>query len=306
MFLSIIVPVFNEEESLKQLYQEITEVISRDFAGKPYEVIFVNDGSTDESGEVLRKIKKADEHIRVLSLRRNSGKAVALREGFAFASGQLIVTMDADLQDDPANIPLLKSELTKGYDMVVGWKKERKDPLNKTIPSKVFNFLVRRLSKLELHDFNSGLKIMKKPIAKQLILYGELHRFIPLLAHKNGFRVGEIAVSHRPREYGVSKYGNSRFQQGFLDLITVMFLITYATKPMHLFGSIGLISLSIGLCLGVYLSILRFLGQSIGNRPLLTLAVLLVIAGIQSFSTGLIAELLVNRTSRSIEEDELE
>ncbi len=304
MSLSIVIPVFNEEESLVKLTEEILDVLKDEPRFDKSEIIFVDDGSTDGSLQVLQQIKKNNSQVRVLSLRRNFGKATALKEGFITVRQRYVVTLDADLQDDPKNIKLLFDKLLEGNDLVVGWKKDRQDPLDKTIPSKIFNALIRRSTRLDLHDINSGLKIMKRQVAKELLIYGELHRFIPILAYQLGYRIAEVPVSHRERRYGASKYGKSRFLRGLMDLLTIMFLNTYGQRPLHLFGGIGLISLSVGFSAAIYLSYLKLLGQSIGTRPLLTFSVLLIIAGIQSFSTGLIAELLVNRTSKSAEMEE--
>lgn len=294
--LSLVIPLFNEQDSIIELYDQI-KLVAKDFNFSLLEIIFINDGSTDDSLNILKGIK--DSNVRVISFRHNLGKATALNQGFRKACGDLIVTMDADLQDDPKSIPMLIEKINEGYDLVVGWKKERFDFLTKVMPSRVFNIFVRKISKISLHDFNSGLKIMKKEVAKELYLYGGLHRFIPVLAVQRGFnKVSEIPVVHHPRKYGKSKYGGERLIRGFLDFLTVMFLNTYGQRPLLFFGLVGITGIFVGLVFAIYLSILHFMGESIGRRPLLIFAVLLIIAGLQILSIGFIAEMMVRRDSR--------
>lgn len=293
--LSFIIPVFNEANSLDKLYQEIKITVSS-LQNFKFEIIFVDDGSTDNSLEVMKNLRAGDYRIEIISFRKNLGKSQALSQGFRKSTGDIIVTLDGDLQDDPANLKNLLEKMDQGFDMVVGWKKDRNDPFSKTIPSKIFNLFVNTFSGVPLHDFNSGLKIFKKDVVKSLRLYGELHRFIPVLVVKSGFSITEIPVTHRKREYGVSKYGWQRFFKGFFDFITVMFLFNFGQKPLHLFGLLGGFGIVLGIIFGIYLSVLHFQGQSIGTRPLLTFAVLLIISGLQIILTGLIAEMIVNKT----------
>lgn len=294
--ISFIVPIFNEEQSIEKLYEEIKHTASQDLSKFSIEIIFVNDGSTDNSLEVCKNIKQKDYRVEIISFRKNLGKSVAVNEGFRKSSGDIVVTIDADLQDDPSNVAALIEKLDQGYDVVVGWKKDRKDPLTKIIPSRIFNLFVKTFSGINMHDFNSGLKVFRKEVVKNIRLYGELHRFKPVIAYQAGFSVTEVPVTHRKRQYGQSKYGWQRFLKGFFDFITVMFLSYFGQKPLHLFGFLGSFAIIIGITLGTYLSIQHFQGYSIGTRPLLTLSVLLIISGLQIISTGLIAEMLVSRS----------
>ena len=285
---SVVIPIFNEAQSLPEVFMGLPNVES--------EIIYINDGSTDNSRQVLREIKKHNSKIKIINLRRNIGKATALNLGFKKAAGSVIVTMDGDLQDGPENLPVMLAKLSEGFDLVVGWKKRRFDPWGKTIPSKAFNFFVSKVARVSLHDVNSGFKVMRQEAIKELHLYGELHRFIPILIAKRGYSVTEIEVLHHPRKYGRSKYGWDRLIKGFFDFLTVMFLDTYGQKPLHFFGIIGGLSILIGLIFSIYLSILHFQGESIGQRPLLIFAVLLILAGLQLLSTGLVAEMLISKT----------
>lgn len=294
--LSFVIPIFNEAESLPELYWQLYDILSSVLKHHSYEIIFINDGSTDNSVEVLKGLSKQNESIRIISLRKNCGKAVALNKGFEAAKGEIVITLDGDLQDGPENIPEMLKKIAEGYDLVVGWKKKRHDSLGKTLPSKAFNFFVGWLSGLPLHDFNSGFKAMKNQVVKELYLYGELHRFIPVLVSQRGFKIIEIPVTHHPRKYGNSKYGWSRLFKGLFDFLTVMFLGSFGDRPLHLFGILGSVSISIGLIFGAYLSLLHFQGISIGRRPLLILSVLLIIAGLQILLSGLVAEMIVRRS----------
>mgnify|MGYP001277109347 CR=1 FL=1 len=290
MILSFVIPSYNEEPSLRRLYEQI--VASVEPTGHTCEIIFIDDGSTDHTLQVLEALHQEDQRVKVIQFRRNFGKAAALMAGFAQAQGEVVFTMDADLQDDPVEIPRFLEKLDEDYDLVSGWKYPRLDPISKTAPSKLANFAIRFASGLELHDFNCGYKAMRADVAKELKLYGELHRYVPVLAHWRGFRVTEIKVKHHPRQFGKSKYGLARLSRGLFDFITVVFLIRYTRRPLHFFGWMGLISLGAGLLIDGYLSILWIMGQAIGQRPLLTLGTLLIIVGAQFFSLGLMAEML--------------
>ncbi|MCX7624574.1 MAG: glycosyltransferase family 2 protein [Thermomicrobium sp.] len=293
--LSIVVPVYDEVESLPELYRELCEAL----APLPLrsELIFVDDGSTDGSTSVLHELFVADPRVQVIQFRRNFGKSAALAAGFRAARGTAIVTLDADLQDDPHEIPRLLAALDQA-DLVSGWKTPRRDPWTKRFPSWVFNATVRLLTGVRLHDINCGLKAYRAEVVRELPLYGELHRFIPILAHARGFRVVELPVAHRPRRYGRSKFGPSRFARGLFDLLTVLFLTQYSPRPLHLFGWFGLAALGLGTAINAYLSVQWFLGHPIGHRPLLTLGVLLMTIGAQFFLTGLLAELIAHSAPR--------
>jgi glycosyltransferase involved in cell wall biosynthesis len=296
--LSVVLPVLDEADSLGLLYRELTEVLEG--LGRPYELIFVDDGSRDGSFERLEKLHRADDRVRVIQLRRNFGKAAALAAGFRQVRGELVVTLDADLQDDPAELPKLLDRLEVGHDLVSGWKRERQDPRSKTWPSRLFNRVTSRLTGLALHDFNSGFKIYRRAVVEELPLYGELHRFIPALAAWRGFRVDEVPVHHRPRRFGRTKYGSARFWRGCLDLVTVLCLTRYTRRPLHLFGGAGLIAFLVGCATNLYLTVLWLRGAGpIGGRPLLTFGVLSILVGIQLFSVGLVSELVLSYQSRS-------
>ncbi len=289
--LSVVIPLLNERDSLRELHRELTDVLGR--AVESYEVIFVDDGSTDGSWEVLRELAQEDGHVRAYSFRRNFGKSAALAVGFRKARGRFIVTMDADLQDDPSEIPRLLARLAEGWDLVNGWKRKRRDPWSKRISSKLFNWAASRVAGLRLHDFNCGLKAYRREVIEAVHVYGELHRFIPALAHWLGFRVTEQEVRHRPRRYGRSKYGLGRAKRGLFDLITVLFLTRYGKRPLHFFGVPGLLSALAGTAILVYLAYQRlFASVYLSNRPLLLLGLLLVIVGIQFVSIGLIGEMI--------------
>jgi len=289
--ISIVVPLYNEEESLGELAEAIDKAISARYS---YEIIFVDDGSTDTSFEVIRKLSAKNELINGISFAHNYGKSVALQAGFEQVRGKYVITMDADLQDDPDEVPEMIQMLKDGLDMVSGWKKERFDPISKTVPSKFFNFVTRKAAGIELHDFNCGLKAYKREVVDNIYLYGELHRYIPMLAKKEGFtRIGEKVVKHHPRKYGETKFGLSRFINGFLDLITILFVQRYFQKPMHFFGTLGIFLLIAGTGINAYMAVLRlFFDKGIGDRPLLFLGILLMVLGIQLLSTGLIGELI--------------
>jgi glycosyltransferase involved in cell wall biosynthesis len=293
--LSIVIPLYNERESLAELHERIVKVVRSMNAS--YEIVFIDDGSTDGSAGALRDIAERDPNVRVVRFLANRGKAAALQAGFDDADGDIVVTMDADLQDDPAEIPALAAALDSGLDMVSGWKRDRHDPLSKTLPSRFFNLVVRFFSGLPLHDFNCGLKAYREEVVRTLRIYGELHRYIPVLARYNGFRVGEIPVLHHPRKYGRSKYGMKRFVAGFLDLLTVILLTRYTAKPLHFFGSVGLAFCFVGAVVNLYivkLWVASGFHNIQGRQPLLVGGVFLFLLGVQFISTGLLAELITH------------
>ena len=291
--LSIVIPLLDEEESISELYAQILAATNP--LKKPIEMIFVDDGSTDGSFSVLEDLHKKDPRVKVIRFRRNFGKSAALSVGFHEAKGDFIITMDADLQDDPAEIPSLLDMLAQGYDLVSGWKQKRHDPLSKTIPSRLANSVTAMMTGIPIHDMNCGLKAYRKEVVKGIIVYGELHRYIPALAHWAGFRVGEKVVNHHPRKYGHTKFGVGRFARGFLDLLTVLFTTRYIRRPLHLFGVWGIISAIIGVAIDGYLSVEWFLGRtSLSNRPLFMVGFLFIIIGVQFVSFGLLGE-MINR-----------
>jgi len=300
--ISVVVPVFNEEQSLTPLCEKLLHVLPGTTAG--FEIIFVDDGSTDGSDVVLENLHRQDSRVRVIQFRRNLGKSAALAVGFSASRGNVIVTMDADLQDDPEEIPKFLETLDQGYDLVSGWKYPRLDPPSKTIPSAVFNWTTGKITGLPLHDLNCGFKAYRREVVEELHIHGELHRYIPVLAHWRGFKITEIKVHHYPREYGKSKYGLERFSRGFLDLWTVLFLNRYNRRPLHLFGWIGLLTALVGLVILIYLSILWLEGvRPIGTRPLLSFGVLFLFMGIQFISFGLLAEFVTQTLSSAREDD---
>jgi glycosyltransferase involved in cell wall biosynthesis len=290
--ISVVVPVHDEERSVALLHEELAAAL--DPLDADWEVVFVDDGSTDGTFGALTRLHAAHDEVRVIRLRRNFGKAAALQAGFEHAGGDVVVTIDGDLQDDPAEIPRLLAKLEEGFDLVSGWKTKRRDPLSRRIPSRIFNGVTCRLSGLRLHDLNCGLKAYRAEVLHGLRIYGELHRFIPVLAHYRGFRVAELPVNHRPREHGRSRYGLERYFRGFLDLLTVTFMGRYRQRPLHLFGGLGLLLGALGVLLLAYLTVLKLAGEAIGHRPLLTLGVLLVVVGVQLVSLGLVSELVAS------------
>ena len=301
--ITIVIPIYNEELSINPLYDEIKSVIDDNF--NEHEIIFIDDGSSDSSFKIINNIASNDINVTIIKLNRNYGKSDALNEGFKIAKYDYIVTLDGDLQDDPNEIIQLVKTLDEGWDCVSGWKKNRKDPISKTIPSYFFNKFVNLLSGLNLHDLNCGIKVYKKDAIQSLNIYGGLHRYIPLLLYNNGYKVTESVVNHRSRTYGKTKYGKSRFFHGIFDFLTIYFLKKYFNKPMYFFGSIGFLLSFIGLLINLYLSILWFQGTYIGSRPLFFLGILLIVVGIQSLSIGLIGELIVNngrKKSKKIKE----
>ncbi|HNX01683.1 MAG TPA: glycosyltransferase family 2 protein, partial [Candidatus Cloacimonadota bacterium] len=266
MLLSFVIPLYNEKDTLEILYREILQNLD----GNDYEILFIDDGSNDGSFEVLKRLASSDSKVKVVKLRRNFGKAAGLNTGFQLAQGDVIFTMDADLQDNPVEIPNFLNKLEEGYDLVSGWKKKRLDPLHKRVPSKFFNTVTQKTFKLKLHDYNCGFKAYRKEVVKNIDVYGEMHRYIPALAHAKGFRVGEIPVLHRSREHGVSKYGFERYLRGFFDLLTVKLVTQYIRSPLYFFGGFGTILAFVGFLITLYLSIAKiFYGMPLTNRPLL-------------------------------------
>lgn len=292
MTLSIVIPIYNEEENIQILHEKLMEVL--DPLEKEYEILFVDDGSTDRTLSILEEIQAKDKHVVVLSLRRNFGQTAAFAAGFDFARGDVIVTMDGDLQNDPADIPKLL-ELIKGNDLVSGWRKKRKDPFfTRRLPSIAANWLISKVTGVKLHDYGCSLKAYRRDVIKNLKLYGEMHRFIPAVASWYGVRIAEVETVHYPRLRGKSKYGISRTVKVVLDLITVKFLQSFSTKPIQFFGPIGILSGLFGFLISLYLAIDKlFFGRDIGGRPLLLLGALLIIVGIQLIGMGLLGEMLV-------------
>lgn len=294
--VSVIIPVLNEEATISDLHQRISAVLQKYFQQK-YEIIFIDDGSTDSSWTIINSLTNGDARVRGIKLRRNFGKASALSVGVDLVRSEIIITMDADLQDDPEEIPRFLKALENGPDLVSGWKKNRKDPLSKRLPSKLFNIIVNATSGLKLHDFNCGFKAGRTEVYRSIPLYGELHRFIPVLAHSLGYQVGEIIVQHHPRRHGKSKFGIERLTRGALDILTVLTITRYGWRPGHLFGGTGMIMGVIGFLMLTYLSWIKvFEGENIGHRPLLMLGIMLVILAVQLLSFGMLSEIIISRT----------
>jgi glycosyltransferase involved in cell wall biosynthesis len=293
--ISVLIPVLNEQDTVRELSERVAEVLDR--LRRTFEIVFVDDGSGDQTVAEIRTAHASDERVKLVRLRRNFGKAAALSAGFDACQGDVVITMDGDLQDDPEELPRFLDGLEKnGLDLVSGWKKRRHDPASKRYPSKLFNWVTRRLAQVDLHDFNCGYKAYRREVLEQIALYGELHRYIPVLASRRGFAVGEIEVQHHPRRHGRSKYGWDRFYKGLLDLITVLFITRYTRRPLHLFGVVGLLFLGLGFCINLYLAILWVMGEALSNRPLLLFGVLLMVLGIQVLTTGLIGEMITFKT----------
>ena len=291
MEVTVVVPLVDEEGSLEELHQQLSDVLS----GMEYEIIYVDDGSRDRSAEILSRIAERDERVGIVTFRRNRGKSAALAAGFYRSRGEILITIDADLQDDPYEIPRLIEKLKEGYDLVSGWKRNRQDPIIKTIPSKFFNWVTAKFSGIPIHDFNCGLKAYRREVVELIKIYGQMHRFLPVLAKMEGFSIGEVRVKHHPRRFGKTKFGANRFLYGFLDLLTVMYTTRYTRRPLHLFGTMGIVSLIIGTVINAYLTIGWFLGNPIGNRPLFFLGILLIILGVQMFSIGLLGEMITRQ-----------
>lgn len=299
MLLSVVIPVFNEEESLETLHQELNKVAAAH--GYKLDIVFVDDGSSDASWAIIERLAAADCQVRGIRFRRNFGKAAALNAGFAAVRGEVVMTLDADLQDDPAEIPRFLAELDKGVDVVSGWKKTRYDPWHKVFPSRIFNWMVSRTTGVVLHDHNCGMKCYRREIFDEVTLYGELHRFVPVLAAARGYRVGELVIHHRARKFGHSKYGVSRFIKGFLDLLTVKFLTGFGQRPQHVLGTVGLLSFLLGGAGMLYLAVYWLVAQwapdlhllPLHQRPAVIYSVGLLLLGSQLMSIGFIAELII-------------
>lgn len=300
--ISMIIPVYNEAENIPFLIKKLTDDLLP--FNRSYEVIFIDDGSSDSTFTLLEHIQKEDERIRIIKFRKNYGKSLALNTAFRNVKGEIVITMDGDLQDDSAEIGKFLGKIDEGYDLVCGWKYARNDPLTKTAPSKVFNALTRWVTGIPLHDFNCGFKAYRREVINILHLYGELHRYTPVLVNFYGFKITEIPVRHHPRKFGTSKYGFGRLFKGFLDLITIKFLTSYMSRPLHVFGIPGLVSSIIGLIIGVYLLILKFTQNiALSERPLLLLSILLLLLGLQFLSLGLLGEMITYRSKKEEDTD---
>jgi glycosyltransferase involved in cell wall biosynthesis len=291
--ISVVVPVLNEEESLPHLHQSLSEVL--DQSGYSYEIIIIDDGSTDRSFEIMRELSAQDGHLRVVRFRRNYGQTAAFSAGFDRARGDVVITIDADLQNDPADIPALMAKMAEGYDVVSGWRVDRQDRfLDRRLPSIVANNMIRWATGVQIHDNGCSLKAYRRDVLKDVRLYGEMHRFLPALAYAAGARVTEMPVRHHPRRYGKAKYGLSRTLKVFLDIIAVRFLMSYSTRPIHIFGLLGLLTFGVGAVILLYLAVVRlFLLQPIANRPIMLLGILLTMLGVQLVTSGLLAELVI-------------
>jgi glycosyltransferase involved in cell wall biosynthesis len=292
MEVSLVVPIFNERENLRRLHEEITASMTQ--FGRDYEIIYIDDGSTDGSSLLLREFHAADPHVRLVVFRRNFGQTAAVAAGFERTQGSIVVTLDGDLQNDPADIPMLIEKLEQGYDLVSGWRRDRKDDfLHRRLPSLIANYFIRITTNVRVHDYGCMLKVYRGDIARGLRLYGEMHRFIPAIAGDMGARISEMEVNHRPRIYGVSKYGLSRVLRVLLDLLTVKFLSVFSTRPIHVFGTLGVVSVLVGSVLLAWLGFQRVMfGVELGSRPIVLLALLLVITGVQFVTLGLLGEML--------------
>lgn len=294
MRLSVIIPLLDEQETLRELHSRLVSTLERIAPGE-FEVLFVDDGSTDGSASILEEIAKLDGRVALIQLRRTFGKAAALSAGFHEARGEVIVTLDADLQDVPEEIPRMLARLGAGADLATGRKRRRRDPWTRRIASRLFNRAVSRASGVAVRDVNSGFKVMRREVARDVPLHGELHRYLPILAHAKGYAIAEVDVEHEPRRFGRSRYGWSRYLAGLLDLGTVLMITRYDKRPLHFFGVVGLLLLAFGAVVLAYLGVGWFFGHWIGNRPLLTLGVLTALLGVQSVFFGVLAELIVLR-----------
>lgn len=294
--ISLVIPVYNEVESLTELHAKLEEVMRA--LGTEYEYIFVDDGSVDGTIGVLRELHSRSTKVNVISFRKNYGKSAALSAGFQMVRGDIVITMDADLQDDPAEIPKLIEAIQSGYDLVSGWKQKRRDPWTKTVPSKLFNYVTSKFSGIHLHDFNCGLKAYRRDVVDAISIYGELHRFIPVIAGWEGFRVGELPVRHFERKHGKSKYGTRRFLNGFFDLITVMFITRRALSPLHFFGRIAVILFTLGIIPQIYFLIQYLGGTGLRVRPIMLLGFVFIIVALQIASIGLLAELISSKSAK--------
>jgi glycosyltransferase involved in cell wall biosynthesis len=295
--VTVIIPTYNEEGSLEELYGRLTTMLEG--SASAHELIFVDDGSTDSSLQIIRKLRESDRRVKIISFSRNYGKSPALDEGFKAAKGEIIVTIDADLQDNPDEIPAMIAKLDEGYDLISGWKRDRQDPVTKTWPSKLFNFTTSVVSGIKLHDFNCGLKVYRREVVKRVHIYGELHRFIPVLAGWEGFRIGEMKVSHFERQYGRSKYGASRLLNGMFDLMTVMFITRRSTTPLHFFGRIAFVFFAVGGLISFYFLAQWIMGMGLRVRPLMVLGLIMIVISIQIGSIGLLAEMFSSTLDRT-------
>lgn len=300
MKISFVIPVYNEAESIQQIYDEVTTEVKE----HEHEIFFIDDGSTDRSFSIMQRLAAQDTRVKIIKFRCNYGKAAALQHGFKRVTGDVVFTLDSDLQDNPREIGSFLKKLEEGFDLVSGWKKKRYDPVGKRIASRIFNFFTSLVFRLKLHDFNCGFKAYRANVVKEIDIYGEMHRYIPVLADAKGFNVTEIEVEHRPRIHGRTKYGRERFFRGFFDLLTVRLITHYSRSPLYLFGSLGSFFTIVGIIIGLYLSYLKiFAGMPLYNRPLLFLSILFIMIGLQFFSIGLISELVVNQSRKLVKED---
>lgn len=300
--ISVLIPAYNEAESVKELYSRVKAGLNTCFEkgqASDYEIWFVDDGSQDGTDKVVKEVIENDAKVHLIAFRKNFGKSPALDAGFHHVSGDIVFTIDADLQDDPKEFTRFIQKIDEGYDLVVGWKKNRLDSAEKRIPSKIFNKVTSIASGVELHDHDCGFKCYRSEVVKSLNIYGELHRYIPVLAYRNGFRITEITVEHHKRQHGASKYGFERYMRGALDSLTTTFLLKYSDRPMYLFGRMGLWTILIGVAICIYLTVEWCMGMGIGTRPLLTLGVLLIMIGIQFISTGFIGNMLVDLSKKN-------
>jgi len=295
--ISAVVPLFNEVESLPELHRELASAL--DGLGRPWEILYIDDGSRDGSDRVIAELAARDPRVRGASFRRNFGKSAALATGFRLARGEWVLTLDADLQDDPAELPKLVQVLENGYDLVSGWKLDRKDPITKTLPSRLFNAVTSMVAGVRLHDFNCGFKLYRRDVVDSIELYGELHRFLPALAHWRGFRVGEVGVHHRARRFGRSKFGPARFVNGFLDLMAASFISTSALKPLHVFGRIGLAFIAVAVLVALYFVALFIGGEPVRVRPLMLFGAGLGLVGVQLILMGLLGEMIAALGARA-------
>lgn len=295
--VTVIVPTYNEEGSLDELYRRLTAMLEGNSSA--HEILFVDDGSTDSSLQIIRKLRENDRRVKIISFSRNYGKSPALDEAFKAAKGEIVVTIDADLQDNPDEIPAMIAKLDEGYDLISGWKMNRQDPITKTWPSKLFNFTTSVASGIKLHDFNCGLKVYRREVVKRVHIYGELHRFIPVLAGWEGFRIGEMKVSHFERQFGKSKYGAKRLLNGMFDLMTVMFITRRSTTPLHLFGRIAFYFFAGGGLINLYFLIQWIMGKGLHVRPLMVMGMIMIVIAIQIGSIGLVAELYSSTMDRT-------
>lgn len=300
--VSFVIPAYNEEESLNELYSQIMANINLCLSEElmsDYEFLFVDDGSTDNSAQVMKELRNQDEKVHYIIFRKNFGKSIALQAAFRNVTGDIIITMDADLQDDPVELKNFLLKIDEGFDMVVGWKVNRLDPMEKKLPSKLFNKVTSKMSGLKLHDFDCGYKAFRREVADSLDVYGQMHRYIPVLAYRKGFKITEIPVHHNMRRHGKSKYGMERYLQGLFDFISVFFLSKYYDRPMYFFGSIGLFTSGIGFLICLGLTIVWATGQRIGTRPLLQLGIMLILLGAQFLSIGFVGNMLIDATIRN-------